>query len=181
MILLETGNPLLPEHLSELVVGLVLAALVVLGITKFVVPRFEQLYEQRTAEIEGGINRAQKVQAEAAAARQEYKDKLAASAEETAKIREEAHVKSASIIAAAEQEAKQRAEATQAAALTHIQVERDQAFNDLKSEVGGLATNLAEKLLGESLGDPAAVSRSVDRFLAELQATPASPAGSQGN
>ena len=180
MIPLEIGNPLLPEHWSEVIMGLVLVVIVVAAITKFVVPRFEQMYAQRTAEIEGGINRAQQVQAEAAAARQQYQDKLAASAEETAKIREEAHVRSAAIIAAAEQEAKQRAEATEAQALAHIQVERDQAFNDLKAEVGGLATDLAEKLLGESLGDPEAVSRSVDRFLAELQNVPARSTGSQG-
>lgn len=180
MIPLEIGNPLLPEHVSELVMGVVLAIVVVGLITKMVVPRFEEMYEQRTAEIEGGINRAQQVQAEAAAARQQYQDKLAASAEETAKIREEAHVRSAAIIAAAEQEARARAEATESQALAQIQVERDQAFSDLKAEVGGLATDLAEKLLGESLGDPEAVSRSVDRFLAELQSMPARSTGSQG-
>ncbi len=180
MIPLETGNPLLPEHLSELVMGLVLAVLVVALISKVVVPRFEQMYEQRTAEIEGGINRAQAVQAEAVAARQQYQERLEASAAETAKIREDAHVKSAEIIARAQEEAQARAATAQEQALAHIQVERDQAYSELKTQIGTLATDLAEKILGESLGDPEKINRSVDRFLAELEAIP-SRGAVQGN
>jgi F-type H+-transporting ATPase subunit b len=50
-----------------------------------------------------------------------------------------------------------------------IEAERQQAVTSLRSEVGRLATDLAGRIVGESLEDSARQSRVVDRFLAELE------------
>lgn len=164
-------GPLAPAHLSEFVVGLVLAVLVAFGVQKFVVPRFEAMYQERAAEIEGGINHAQQIKAEAAQMKARYQDQLAASREDAARLREEARAQGAAIIAEARSHAQAETERILERAREQIQVERDQAYADLRAEVGVLATDLAERIVGESL-DPARTGRTVDRFLAELATQP---------
>jgi F-type H+-transporting ATPase subunit b len=58
---------------------------------------------------------------------------------------------------------------------TQIDAERQQAVASLRAEIGGLATGLAGRIVGESLEDDARQSRVVERFLAELDAD--APAG----
>jgi F-type H+-transporting ATPase subunit b len=49
-------------------------------------------------------------------------------------------------------------------------------INQLRAEVGGLATQLAGRIVGESLEDDERARRSVDRFIAELESEPAEKA-----
>ncbi|HLV57212.1 MAG TPA: F0F1 ATP synthase subunit B, partial [Actinotalea caeni] len=51
-----------------------------------------------------------------------------------------------------------------------IEAERAAAVVSLREEVGGLATELASRIVGESLADEARQSRVIDRFLEELDA-----------
>lgn len=53
----------------------------------------------------------------------------------------------------------------------HSQIEADRkaAAQALRQDVGLLATDLAGKLVGESLEDTARQSRTIDRFLDELE------------
>ena len=59
-------GPLLPEHPEELLVGIALFLIVWFVVAKKVVPMFEKTYEERTAAIAGGIEKAEKAQLEAA-------------------------------------------------------------------------------------------------------------------
>jgi F-type H+-transporting ATPase subunit b len=54
-------------------------------------------------------------------------------------------------------------------AQTQIEAERQQALIALRTEVGALATELASRIVGESLTDQVRQSRMVDRFLDELE------------
>ena len=65
----------------------------------------------------------------------------------------------------AQAEARRVTEAAQA----QIEAERQQALISLRAEVGTLATELASRIVGESLTDQARQSRMVDRFLDELE------------
>ena len=67
MFLAEELNPLLPVA-SEIIVGTIAFGVVFFVIWKFIVPRFEQAYAERTEAIEGGIAKAEIAQAEAATA-----------------------------------------------------------------------------------------------------------------
>ena len=55
------------------------------------------------------------------------------------------------------------------AANAQIEAERQQALTSLRAEVGALATDLAGRIVGESLQDEARQSRVVDRFLDDLE------------
>src|SRR5437773_7324871 len=65
----------------------------------------------------------------------------------------------------AQAEARRITESAQA----QIEAERQQALTALRTEVGNLATELASRIVGESLTDEARQSRMVDRFLDELE------------
>jgi len=165
-------GPLAPAHLSEFIVGLVLAILVAVVVQMFVVPRFEAMYGDRAAQIEGGINRAQAVQAEAAKTKRQYLEQLAQSREESARIREEARAQGAILLEEAREQAKLEATRIVAAGRHQLEIERAQAFQELRGEVGALAAELAERIVGESLADTALTQRTVDRFLSELEEQP---------
>ena len=68
-------NPLVP-NVWEMGVVLVGFAILMFIVVKFVVPMFEKTFAERAEAIEGGIAKAEKAQAEASAALEEYKQQL---------------------------------------------------------------------------------------------------------
>jgi len=162
-------GPLLPEHWSEFFVGIVLFLIVWFVMAKKIVPMFEKMYAERTAEITGGIEKAEKAQADAAEALQQYQDQLADAREEAGRIREEARAQAADISAQIKQQAADEAARMVDTAKAQIEAERMQAVRALRGEIGGLATELAGKIVGESLADDERAKRSVERFLEELE------------
>ena len=165
-------GPLLPEHPEELYVGIVLFLIILAVMWKVVVPMFEKTYAERTAAIQGGIQKAEAAQAEAAAALQEYKAQLATAREEASRIREEAKTHGAAIMADMRQQATEESSRLLANAKVQIEAERAAAVGSIRSEIGGLATTLAGRIVGESLDDDERARRTVDRFIADLESQP---------
>lgn len=177
--MVELG-PLLPHHISEVIAGAILLLIVFLVIRAKVVPAFERMYAERTAAIQGGMERAEKAQADAEAALQEYQQQLAEARQEAARIREEAKNEGARIKAELRDQADAEAQRIVANAKTHIEAERAQAVAQLRGEVGGLATTLAGRIVGESLDDDERARRTVDRFIADLETQPDTRAETAG-
>ena len=69
--------------------------------------------------------------------------------------------------------AQEEADRLIADAKAQIEAERAQAVQQLRGEIGGLATSLAGKIVGESLDDDERARRTVDRFIADLEASDA--------
>lgn len=170
---IELG-PLLPHYWSELIAGIILLLIVFLVVRAKVVPAFEKMYAERTAAIQGGMERAENAQAEAQAALEEYQQQLAEARQEAARIREEAKNEGARIKAELREQADAEAQRIVNHAKTQIEAERAQAVSQLRGEVGGLATTLAGRIVGESLDDDERARRTVDRFIADLEAQPTS-------
>lgn len=160
--------PILP-HPAELIVGLIAFGILYWIIKTKVVPRFEHVYAERAAAIEGGMKQAEEAQAEAQAALEQYRAQLAEARSEAARIREDARAEGAAIVVEMREKAAADASRITEAAHKQIEAERQQAVVQLRGEVGGLATTLASRIVGESLTDEARQSRVVDRFLAELE------------
>ncbi len=161
------ANPLIP-HTAELIVGFIAFTLLFLVLRKAVVPMFEKAFAARTEAIQGGIEKAERAQAEAAEALQSYTAQLADARGEATKIREEARVQGAAIIEDLRSRAQEEAARITAQAHASIEAERQAAITSLRLEVGSLATDLASKIVGEALEDQARQSRVVDRFLEDL-------------
>ncbi|MFI9841296.1 F0F1 ATP synthase subunit B [Nonomuraea sp. NPDC051941] len=167
----EGANPLIP-HTFELVVGIFSFLVVLVVVGKILVPRIQKTLGERTDAIEGGIKRAEEAQAEAQALQQQYRDQLAEARHEAARLREEAREQAAQIKAELREEAQAEARRLVEAAHAQIEADRQAAFAQLRTEIGRLSTDLAGRIVGESLEDEVRQSRIVDRFLDELESTP---------
>lgn len=171
--------PIIPLP-AELIFGLVAIAILYVVVAKKVVPRLEAMYAERTAAIEGQIEEANKAQAQAQEALEQYRAQLAESRAEATRIREEARAEGAQILAELREQAQSEAARLTSSAKTQIAAERQQAVISLRAEVGALATTLASRVVGESLEDEARQRRTVERFLAELEAGDAEPVAAAG-
>lgn len=164
----EGQSPLVPNPWE---MGVVFAGFAVLMyiVVKYVVPMFEKTFAERAEAIEGGIAKAEKAQAEASAALEEYKQQLTDARAEANRIREEARAEGAQILAELKEKAAAESARITAQAHAAIQSERQAAVVSLRTEVGTLATTLAGRIVGESLSDDERSARVVDRFLADLE------------
>jgi F-type H+-transporting ATPase subunit b len=165
----EEFNPLLP-HTAEIIVGGVAFLLLFLLLRKTVFPMFEKAYVARTEAIEGGIAKAEQAQAEAADALRQYQAQLAEARTEAARIRDDARAEGKAIVDQLTVEARESAARITAQSEAALAAQRQQVVTALRSEIGTLAVQLAERVVGESLNDDERSRRVVDRFLADLDA-----------
>jgi F-type H+-transporting ATPase subunit b len=164
-------DPLIPTG-AELIIGAI-CFIVVFGVLgKMLMPRIQQTLADRTEQIEGGLEKSKEAQEEATALLEEYRQQLAEARHEAARLREEAREQGAQIIAEMREQAQEEARRVTDAAQAQIEAERQQALISLRAEVGTLATELASRIVGESLADEARQRRMVDRFLGELEQVP---------
>ncbi|MGH3393529.1 MAG: F0F1 ATP synthase subunit B [Streptosporangiaceae bacterium] len=170
------GNPLLPEW-PELIIGTIAFLIVFAVLARVLMPRIQKTLAERTDAIEGGIQRAEDAQAEANRTLDQYKAQLSEARHEAARLREEAKEQGARIIAEMREQAQAEARRITEAAQAQLAADRSQALAALRNEVGAISVELAGKIVGESLSDEARQHRLVDRFLDELEAGRAQPAG----
>lgn len=155
--------------LDEFILGIIAFFIVFFVLWKFVLPKIEQTLKDRTDAIEGGIERAEKAEAEAKAMMAQYKEQIANAHSEAADIRAKAEADGKAII----EQAKKQAEAERAAIAqrgeAQLAAERTQTVAALRQDVGGLAVTLAGRIVGESLDDDERARGVVDRFIADLE------------
>lgn len=154
-------------------------ALLFFVLAKYVIPPINRAMTARQEAIRQQFADLDDAKAAANASEAEFKAQIADARHEAARIREEAREQGNAIVAELRQQAQAEAARIVENAHTQIEADRQQAAISLRGEVGTLATSLAGRIVGESLEDPARQSRVVDRFLAELEATPGT--GSENN
>ncbi|WP_405882515.1 F0F1 ATP synthase subunit B [Streptomyces sp. NBC_01136] len=164
----EKENPLFPP-IPELVIGLIAFVIVFGFLAKKLLPNINKVLEERREAIEGGIEKAEAAQTEAHSVLEQYKAQLAEARHEAARLRQEAQEQGATLIAEMRAEGQRQREEIIAAGHSQIEADRKAAAQALRQDVGKLATDLAGKLVGESLEDHARQSRVIDRFLEDLE------------
>jgi|SRR5690625_552316 len=164
----EEPQPL-AVHTSELILVIVVFLILVGLVWKFVVPNFEKAYAARTSAIEGGMKEAKEAQEEARAALEKYNAQLAEARHEAARIREEAREQGAQIVSEMREQAQAEADRITSTAHLQVEAEKTQALQQVRREVGTVATTLAGRIVGESLEDEARQRRTVERFIADLE------------
>jgi F-type H+-transporting ATPase subunit b len=174
IVLAKEENVLVP-HVGEIVIGLIAFGLLCAVLMRYVFPRIEVAYQERREAIEGGLQRAAEEQAKAHAAYEQYTAALAEAHQEAARFREEARADAARIREEAHAEAQAESARLIAAAEGKLTAERASIVADLRREIGGLAVDLAGKLVGQSLASDAAQQRLVDEFIADLDAQDPAP------
>lgn len=166
--------PILP-YLPELIFGLIAFGILYAVIAKKVVPALEKVYAERAAAIEGGMDKAEQAQREAQAAKAEYEAKLAEARTEAARLREEAREQGAAIIAEMRGQAQEETARILDSGQRQLSAERQQAMTSLRADVGQLSTDLASRIVGESLHEEARQKGIVERFLVALESGEVKP------
>lgn len=168
MITAEAGrNPFIPAP-YEIIWSLIFVGIIAAFFFKYLLPRLNAILDERAAKIEGGIEHAETAQAEAAEAKAQTERELTAARKEAAGIREEANSDASQIVSEARTKAQAEAARVAENAQRQIEAARQSAVVSLRKDVGDLATQLASRIVGESLSDDARQSRVVDRFLDEI-------------
>ena len=171
------GSAILFPASYDLIWGGLSFLIVLVLFWKFVLPRMKQVMDERADLIEGGIARAEEMQAQAQADLESYRQALAEAREEAAEIRTQAQADRRAIVDEARAEAAAAASAVTEAAEAAIERDRAQVVGQLTAQVGTLAVDLASKVVGQALADDARVRQTVEDFVSELE----SMANTQGS
>jgi F-type H+-transporting ATPase subunit b len=163
-----SSNFLVPN--GTFIVELIAFAIIVWILSKFVIPPVNRAMARRQEAIREQFADLDEARAAARKAEEEYKSQLADARQAANKIREEARDQGNQIIAEAREKAQTEAGRIIENGHGQVRAERQQAIASLRTEVGTLATQLAGRIVGESLEDDERSNRVVDRFLADLEA-----------
>jgi F-type H+-transporting ATPase subunit b len=164
----DEPNPL-GFNVSEFVLVLIVFGALFLLVRKFVVPAFEKSFAERRDAIEGGIERAELAQTEAARLLEQYNAQLAEARAEAAQIREGARAEAQRIVEDLRAQAQEESARIVSRGEEQLAAQRSAVVRELRGEIGTLAVELSEKIVGQRLADDAAVRSTVDAFLADIE------------
>ncbi len=145
------------------------AALVIWLVVGWALPKIYAMIDERRELIDEGLNAASRAQEDAALAKRERENLLRDAAEHARSIRNDANEDAKRIVAEARTQASAEAARIADTSKRQIEAERQAAFVSLRADVGELATELAERIVGEQLKDEALSTRVIDRFMDELE------------
>ena len=163
--LAESGIMLFVPKMYDIVWSAIILVIVALFFYKFFLPKFQAVFDERAAKIEGGIAKAEQAQKDADAAKAKYEAQLSNARVEASKIRDDARAEASHIVADARSRAEADANQITASAQRAIASQQQQALVSLKGEVGALATALAGKILGSELQDEKVQSSMIDQMI----------------
>jgi F-type H+-transporting ATPase subunit b len=154
-------------HFSELVVGFVAFAIIAFFFAKWVLPRMDKLLDERRQKIQGQLEEAERTRAEADERLAEYRSQLANAREESNRIIEEARKTADQLRKDIQDKAEEEAHNTVARAQDEIRAERDRVFQELRSQVGEIAVELAGRVVNKEL-DKTAHERLIDEYIDQV-------------
>jgi F-type H+-transporting ATPase subunit b len=162
------SNFLIPNgtFIAELVAFVILLWL----INKYVLPPLSRAMTARQDLIDRSIKDSLEAKERLEAAEAEYHELLEQTKADASRIREEARAEGRAIIDELRAKAQEEADRVRARGEEQLVAEREQVVAALRQDLGRLATELAERIVGETLDDSAAQGRVVDRFLNDLDA-----------
>jgi F-type H+-transporting ATPase subunit b len=160
------SNFLVPNgtFIAELVAFVILLWL----INKYVLPPLSKAMTARQDLIDRSIKDSIEAKERLEAAEAEYRELLEQTKADASRIREEARAEGRAIIDELRSKAQEEADRVRARGEEQLVAEREQVVAALRADLGRLATDLAERIVGEALDDAATQGRVVDRFLSDL-------------
>ena len=169
MTIAADGVQLFLPETYDIVWSLIILIIVAAFFYKFFLPRFQSIFDERTAKIEGGLAKAEQAQKDAEEAKKKYQAQLSTARVEASKIRDDARAEASHIIADARSRAESEAAQITANAERLLESQQQKAMVNLRGEVGSLATTLATKILGSELKDTDVQSQMIDNMLADME------------
>ena len=164
---LAGGNFLIPN--MTFVVELA-AFIIVLGVlSRYVIPPVQQAMNARQEMARKLVSDSEEAKQLLKNAQSAYKAALADARHEAAQLRAQADQQRREIVDGASTEAAAGVAEIISRGQAQVEAERRQAVGQLKTELGTLAVDLAEKILGEALADSQRQERMIERFLSEIE------------
>jgi ATP synthase F0 subunit b len=164
----KTNNFLIPN--GTFFFELICFVAILLIIWKKALPPIVKLLEERQAAIQKQFDDAEAAKERLEKAERDYAEALVETKREATRLREQAQAERAEIVEEARSEAQARVEEMLANAEERINTERQQAILALRSEIGELATTLAERVVHDSLREDARQRKLVADFIAGVGA-----------
>jgi F-type H+-transporting ATPase subunit b len=160
----------LTPPVAELLVGFIAFLVFFFFVWKWVLPRVNQVLEERRAQIQGNLEKAETTRGEADQLLDEYRSQLAGAREEANRIIEDARQTADQVRKDIQAKAEAEAAQTVARAQEEIRAERDRVFQELRGQVGEIAVELAGRVVGASL-DEEAHRRLIDDYIDQVGAS----------
>ncbi len=154
-------------HASELIVGALAFTVVFVFMWKWVLPRVNALLEERRQQIQGQLESAEQTRQQAERELVDYRSQLAGAREEANRIIEEARATAEQFRHDIQGKAEEESRLIVARAQDEIRAERDRVFNELRTEVGDIAVELAGRVVGAEL-DTKSHERLIDDYIDQV-------------
>ena len=155
--------------LSTLLAEIVGFLIVVFVIYRYVLPPLRRLVEKREETIRQQVEAAKEAEQRKKDAHAEYDHAVERAENDAARIRDDARADADRIQTEGRERAREEAERIKKRGDEALENSRLQATRELKGEVGGHATTLADRLVREELEDDSAQQASIDAFLGDIE------------
>ncbi len=161
------GLELILPAAAELVWGALAFLGVYLIIRRFAMPNLNSMLDERRSAIQGKMEEAESMRAEAEQAKAEYEESIADAKGEANRIREEARADAGRIREDLIEQAEADAATVRERAQADAAAERERTLQELRSEVGTMSVALASKIVEKEI-DPATHRELVDSYINNL-------------
>ncbi len=146
------------------------AFIIVLGVLwRYVIPPVQQAMNARQEMARKLVSDSEQAKQLLEKAQTAYKTAMADARHEAAQLRAQAEQQRREIVEGASAEAEAGVAEIISRGQAQAEAERRQAIRQLKTELGNLAVDLAEKILGEALADNQRQERLIERFLSNIE------------
>jgi F-type H+-transporting ATPase subunit b len=167
---LAAGNFLIPN--TTFIVELT-AFIIVLGVLwRYVIPPVQQAMNARQEMARKLVSDSEEAKRLLEKAQTAYKTAMASAGHEAARLRAMAEEQRRQIVEGASTEAEARVAEIITRGQAQLGAEQRQAIRQLKTELGNLAVELAEKIVGEALANDQRQERLIERFLSHIEEEP---------
>ena len=162
------GLKLFIPQVYDIVWSLIILVIVALFFHKFFMPKFNAIFDERAAKIEGNIAKAEQSKKDADAAKSKYEAQLSTARVEASKIRDDARAEASHIIADARSRAESDARQITAnrAALHRVAAAAGAGLPQGRSRYS--CRGLAGKILGAKLESDDVQSSMIDKMIDDL-------------
>ena len=166
------GTAFILPPLYEIFWAAIVLLLILLVVGRYALPRLYAVLDERARRIQEGLDLADKAKQDQSDAEKRAARLVDEARREAARIRDNAQSEAKEIVAQARTDAQAEAAGIVEGAQRQILADKQAAQISLRTDVGMLASTLAERIVGEQLKDSALSERVIDRFLDELEAMP---------
>lgn len=178
--LAQNNNFLLPN--ATFFVELVLFLILFFVVARYIVPPLTRAMDQRDEMVRKAARDREEATRQLRDAEERYQSELSDARVEAARIRDEARAEAQKIRDEMKEKADREVARLREQGDRQLAEQRADAMRQLRGDIGGLSSELAERIVGRPLADGAQRQSTVDRFLAEMdeKSGTSAPAGTSG-